>query len=94
MDEMIGLMAGLCTTISFIPQVIRTVRTKDTTGISLYMYIIFVLGVSLWLVFGFLIQSKSVIFTNSATIVLSGIILFMKIRNLLSHKKGESMQGK
>jgi MtN3 and saliva related transmembrane protein len=92
MSETIGLLAGLCTTISLIPQVIRTVKTKDTKAISLYMYIIFAVGVILWLVFGITIDSKAVIATNAATLILTGIILFLKIKNL-SERKNETASG-
>jgi MtN3 and saliva related transmembrane protein len=90
MSETIGLLAGICTTISFIPQVVRTLKTKDTSAISLYMYILFIIGVIFWLIFGITIKSTSVIVTNSATIILSGIILFMKIRNLSNAQESAS----
>jgi MtN3 and saliva related transmembrane protein len=92
MTETIGLFAGLCTTISFIPQLIRTIKTRDTSGISLYMYIIFIIGVMLWLTFGIMISSKAVIYTNAATLLFSGIILFMKITNLIN-KRREKAHG-
>jgi MtN3 and saliva related transmembrane protein len=92
MSETIGLLAGLCTTASFVPQVIRTLKTGDTSGISLYMYIIFLAGVVLWVIFGITIKSPAVIATNAATIILSAIILFMKIRNL-SHGENEEASG-
>jgi MtN3 and saliva related transmembrane protein len=86
MTETIGLIAGLCTSISFIPQVIRTIRTHDTSGISLYMYVIFIIGLGFWLAFGAMINSPAVIFTNATTLVFAGIILFLKIKNLASRK--------
>jgi MtN3 and saliva related transmembrane protein len=93
MTETIGLIAGLCTSISFIPQVIRTIRTHDTSGISLYMYVIFIIGVVFWLAFGIMIKSPAVIYTNSATIIFSGIILFIKIRNLIKKRHEKAAGG-
>ena len=83
MNELIGLLAGLCTTIAFIPQIIKTIRTRDTSGISLYMYLIYVTGVALWITFGVLIGSMAVVATNSVCILLAGVVLFMKIRSTL-----------
>ena len=48
--ELLGLGAAFLTTFGFIPQVIKMVRTKDTSSISLSMYVVLVTGVSLWLV--------------------------------------------
>jgi len=81
MNELIGLLAGLCTTIAFIPQIIKTIRTGDTSGISLTMYIIYVTGVILWITFGVLIGSLAVVATNSVCVLLAGAVLAMKIRN-------------
>jgi MtN3 and saliva related transmembrane protein len=87
MNETIGMIAGFCTTISFVPQIIRIVKTNDTAGISFYMYLIFVIGLLLWLIYGMLIQSNAVIFTNAATFILAGIVLMMKLRNMIFKDK-------
>jgi len=87
MTEIIGIIAASCTTIAFVPQVIRTVRTNDTSGISLNMYILFIFGMMLWALYGFLIHSQSVIMANTVTCVLAGIVLFMKVKNLLGERK-------
>jgi len=77
--ETIGFLAAFCTTISFLPQVIRTIRTRNTLGISLGMYSIFVVGIVLWLAYGILINDLPMILANSVTFVLASIILSMKI---------------
>lgn len=82
MSELIGYFAASLTTISFLPQVIQIVKTNDTKSISLGMYCIFVLGVSLWLVFGIMISSLPIILANAITLILTLTILILKIKNL------------
>lgn len=76
----IGNVAALLTSISFLPQAIQIIRTKDTTGISLPMYIMFVTGIALWLVYGILLNDIPLILANVVTLSLSGLVLFLKIR--------------
>lgn len=71
----IGLAAAACTTISFLPQAIKVIRTRDTRSLSLPMYIIFTTGVLLWLTYGILVRDLPVIAANSVTSVFSVIIL-------------------
>jgi MtN3 and saliva related transmembrane protein len=78
--EAIGLMAGVLTTLSFLPQVRQTWRTKSTKDISLPMFLSFCTGVLLWLVYGMMIHSLPVILANGVTFVLSGAILIMKLK--------------
>lgn len=80
MIEFLGYIAAFLTTVSFIPQAVHTIRTKDTSGISLLMYVVFVLGIATWLVYGFLIQSNPIIAANVVTLLLSGTILFYKLK--------------
>ena len=87
MTELIGIIAACCTTIAFVPQIIRTVRTNDTSGISLNMYVLLVFGMLMWIAYGVTINSQSVIMANVVTSVLAGIVLYMKIRNLLIEKR-------
>jgi MtN3 and saliva related transmembrane protein len=81
LTEIFGTVAAIATTSSFIPQVVRIFRTGNTEGISLSMYSIFVFGISMWLVYGFLLNEPPIIAANSVTLILSGTILFMKIRH-------------
>lgn len=78
--EAIGLMAGVLTTLSFLPQVRQTWRTKSTKDISLPMFLSFCTGVLLWLVYGVMIHSLPVMLANGVTFVLSGAILIMKLK--------------
>lgn len=76
----IGLMAASGTTISFLPQAIKTIRTKDTSAISLPMYILFTAGTVLWLIYGILAGAPPVIIGNFVTLIFASIILAFKIR--------------
>ncbi|MBW4890811.1 SemiSWEET transporter [Mucilaginibacter sp. HMF5004] len=76
----IGYMAAFGTTISFLPQAIKTIRTKDTSGISLGMYWFFTMGTLFWLTYGALIGAIPVVVANAITFILATIILVYKIR--------------
>lgn len=75
-----GTVAATLTTISFVPQVLHTIKTKDTKAISLGMYILFTVGVAMWLFYGVLLGSWPMIISNVITTTLAIIILTMKIR--------------
>jgi MtN3 and saliva related transmembrane protein len=78
--EIIGLVAGTLTTASFVPQVYQIIKTRDVAGISLFMYIIFTIGVCLWLLYGVMNAQISVIMANGITLVFAMAILFMKLK--------------
>jgi len=80
MIELIGYFAALCTTLSFVPQAVKTIKTRDTSGISLWMYLIFTVGVFLWLVYGFIIGNHPLLIANAVTFVLAVTILGFKIK--------------
>ena len=83
MIQLIGPIGALLTTISFIPQVLQVLKTRDVSGISLGMYIIFVLGVILWTIYGFILNDLTIIISNGVTTLLSGIVLFYNTRIFL-----------
>lgn len=76
----IGLSAAFCTTISFLPQAIKTIQTKDTSGISLLMYSFFTFGTALWLTYGLLANDLPVAIANAITLLFACVILGYKIR--------------
>jgi MtN3 and saliva related transmembrane protein len=78
--DIIGFMAAFGTTISFLPQAIKTIQTKDTSGISLSMYGLFTAGTFLWLIYGLLSPSIPVAVANAITMIFASIILVYKIR--------------
>lgn len=78
--EWIGAIAAMLTTVSFLPQVWLTLRTRDVSGISLGMYSCFTTGVALWLVYGLSIGSVPVTVANVITLTFATMILVMKVR--------------
>ncbi|WP_259071155.1 SemiSWEET transporter [Mucilaginibacter sp. X4EP1] len=76
----IGYCAAFGTTISFLPQAIKTIQTKDTSGISLPMYALFTAGTLLWLIYGITANSLPVAIANAITLIFASIILVYKIR--------------
>lgn len=79
--EYIGFLAATLTTISFIPQVLKIMKTKDTSGLSLGMYICFVIGVILWTIYGYINNDVPVFVANFITLMLAVIILYNIIKN-------------
>jgi len=77
----IGLAAAFCTTVAFLPQVIKTWRTRSTKDISLVMFLVFTTGIFLWLVYGVLLRDVPLIVANGTTFVLSATILYLKLRH-------------
>lgn len=77
---MIGTIAAVLTTLSFVPQAYQVIKTKDTSGISLGMYIAFVIGVFLWIIHGVNIQDYNLIGANAITFIFASIILIYKIK--------------
>jgi MtN3 and saliva related transmembrane protein len=82
-----GLIAACCTTTSFLPQAIQTVKTRDTSSISLSMYILFTFGTLLWFVYGLASRNIPVTLANGITLILAAIILTVKIRNTITSSK-------
>jgi len=78
--EIIGFAAGTLTTISFIPQVFKIVKTKHTGDISLGMFVMLGTGIFLWLVYGILISSLPVILANIISFILALIIVIFKVK--------------
>ncbi len=78
--EIIGSVAAVLTTLSFIPQAWQTFKTKDVSGISLPMYSMFTTGVLLWLVYSVALQSWPMIVSNCITAPVALAILSMKLR--------------
>ena len=78
--EIIGTAAASLTTLSFLPQAIKVIRTKHTKDLSLPMYTLFTLGVALWLTYGILINNFPIILANGITVILAALILLYKIK--------------
>jgi len=77
---LIGLFAAFCTTAAFVPQVVRTWKSRSTKDISLGMFVFYAVGIFAWLVYGVLIGDLPLIASNGVTLVLSVIMLGFKLR--------------
>ncbi len=80
--DIIGYLAALLTTFSFLVQAIQSWRTRDLSGISVGMYSMFTLGVALWLIYGVVIESWPLIVTNALTFLFALSILLMKLKQM------------
>ena len=89
MTELIGLVAAVLTTVSFLPQTLLVLRTGRTDGISLCMYALFTTGVAGWLIYGLMAGSLPVILANAITLALAATILMLKVRAVLQSLKQE-----
>ena len=81
MHDLVGYGAAVLTTLAFIPQTLKSWKTRDLSGVSLSMYSLFTLGVALWLTYGILLGSWPIILANIITLALAGTVLFLKIRH-------------
>lgn len=81
MTEVFGLIAAFFTTASFLPQAIHTWKTRDTSGISLTMYLMFTVGVFFWMIYGILLQKPAIAGANAITFFLALSVLVIKIQN-------------
>jgi MtN3 and saliva related transmembrane protein len=77
---LIGLGAAACTTIAYVPQVLKTWRTRSTTDISIGMFLLLFVGIVLWLVYGVILQDLPLILANFITLCLASAILIFKMR--------------
>jgi MtN3 and saliva related transmembrane protein len=84
--DALGYLAALCTTVAFVPQAVKTIRSKDTRSLSLGMYCMFTVGLILWLLYGIHKKDLSIILANAITSVLALVILFHKLRNDVLNK--------
>jgi len=81
--EILGYCAAVLTTASFLPQALLTLKTRDTSSLSLSMYTLFTTGVLLWLIYGIQKSDNALIYANSITLFLSASILGFKIYNVI-----------
>ena len=79
--EMVGLTAAMLTTVCWLPQAIKTIRSRDTRSISLVMQILLNLGILCWLAYGLYLGNGPLIIANAITFLFVATILFMKIRH-------------
>jgi MtN3 and saliva related transmembrane protein len=83
MDQvtLIGMLAAACTTIAFFPQAYKIYKTKHTRDLSFPMYVIFSIGILLWLIYGIIINNLPIICANAVSIVSCVYILTVMVQN-------------
>lgn len=79
----LGLLAATLTTGAFVPQAVKTWKTKSAKDLSVYMFLMMTLGMLLWLVYGILRNDLPIMIANVVALFLASVILFFKIRELL-----------
>lgn len=77
--QLLGMLAGVLTTVAFLPQVIKTWKSRSAKDLSLGMFSIFCLGVLLWLIYGLLVEDLPIILANSITLILAMTLLVFKL---------------
>lgn len=78
--EWFGYAAAVLTTLAFVPQALKTIRTRNTASISLTMYVVFSIGVAFWLAYGIALGSWPMILANIVTFALAATILGLKLK--------------
>lgn len=78
--EIVGIVAGALSCTTFLPQVIKTYKSKSTKDVSLLMFVIAAISTALWLIYGILIDSFALTFTNAIVLLLSVIMLVLKLK--------------
>ena len=89
--DVIGYLAASLTTLAFVPQVAKSYRTRDVSGISLLMYLAFTLGVALWLAYGLMMRAWPIVIANGVTLLLAAGILRLKLEE--TGKRGKPKDG-
>jgi len=79
--EWIGMLAAFLTTAAYIPQLVKVLREKHTTSLSLGMYVLITSGIGLWFIYGVMLNSPSLMLANGITFAMALTILIMKIRH-------------
>lgn len=94
MDQLtiIGLVAGLITTMGFVPQVVKGYRSGRMEDVSLFMPIVLMLGMGIWLVYGIFLNDLPIILWNAVSIALNAAMVLLKLRSDRKRKKGADPQ--
>jgi MtN3 and saliva related transmembrane protein len=87
LSDIVGSVAAVLTTASFLPQAVHVLRARDTRAISLTMYAMFTVGISLWGIYGLMTDQWSIIIANGITFVMAALILVMKVRDVLAARR-------
>ncbi|MBQ4070781.1 MAG: SemiSWEET transporter [Alphaproteobacteria bacterium] len=80
--EILGYACGFCTTIAFLPQTIKSIRSRNVSGLSLSMYVIYCIGLIFWILYGVYLDSFQMVLFNGITLLFNSIILYLIIANM------------
>jgi len=83
--EVVGLVGAMFTTLAFVPQVVKIWKNRSSEGISLSMYVCMLVGISIWLAYGILIDSIAVIVANILSGILQVVIIFLTLKNRINN---------
>ncbi|MCL2144617.1 MAG: SemiSWEET transporter [Endomicrobia bacterium] len=78
--EIVGLAAGVFATIAFVPQVYKTWKSKSAKDVSMHMFLIFITGVTLWIIYGAVKKIPAVMISNIIIFILAALQIFLKIK--------------
>lgn len=92
--EIVGLVAGICTAISLLPQLFKLIKHKKADDISLFYLTILFIGLGLWIWYGVLREDLPIIATNGFSLVINGIVIVLGIRYKKAQKESASTQAK
>lgn len=78
--DILGLVAGICTTVAVIPQIMKAWKSKKVDDVSPGMFIVLLVGLALWVVYGITQNDLPIIATNGLALCLNGLMLFLMVR--------------
>jgi MtN3 and saliva related transmembrane protein len=78
--EIVGIAAGICTSLSLLPQLVKMIKTKKAEDISLFYLLILLTGLSLWIWYGVMRDDPPIIFTNAFSFLLNVILIILGIK--------------
>ena len=81
MENLIGYLAAFCTTVAFVPQVIKVYRTKSTGDISLGMFTLMTTGIGGWLIYGLMLNAPPIIAANFISFIMAFYIFMVKMKH-------------
>jgi MtN3 and saliva related transmembrane protein len=90
---LLGTVAGLCTTASFVPQVVKAWRAGDTQAISLRMYWVSLAAFALWIVHGLMVERLPIVVFNAFNLILGGLVLWLALRGRRAEAAGPRERG-
>ena len=82
----IGIFAGICTTVSFVPQILKIIKTRHVRDLSLVMYVVLAFGIFSWFVYGILIKEWPIIVTNIISFSLCLVVVIIKLLDIRRNK--------